>query len=422
MRKLLNQTLIYYSIYALVMLLLVTPFFYWLSLKLHLDDVNEAIHLREKEFWAEPKWKLLSPENIAKWNEFNRDIKILPDTVSVAKNNIVQQVFYDELDDEWEPYQVLYRDVDTQAGKTVLMIRINLIESEDLMQTTALTSFLILLLLLIGFVVVTRITSSTLWSPFYQILQQIEEFNIEQKNKPDFPETKTAEFQNLRQGLEKLISENIKAFEREKEFTQNASHELQTPLAIFQSKLDMLLQDADLTEHQSVILQQLYDASARLLRINKNLLLLAKIKQQHFLRKEPVNVRGLIQEVLPYFAEQAEEKALSFGVDLADDLLIEANKALTEVVINNLLMNAIRHNVQKGSIHVSLSGNILSVANTGLEAALNRKTIFQRFSTSSTHAHSSGLGLAIVKKITRLNGWRVDYHFKNHLHVFSISF
>lgn len=422
MRKLLSQTLIYYSIYALLMLLIATPFFYWLSLKLHLDDVKEAISLREKEFMAESKWKLLSAKDIAKWNEFNRDIKILPDTVGAAKGEIVRQVFYDALDDEWEPYQVLYRDVDTQEGIRVLMVRINLIESEDLMRGTALISIMILIFLLTGFVAVTRITSSRLWSPFYQILHQIEQFNIEQKSKPDFPETKTVEFQNLRQGLEKLISENIKAFEREKEFTQNASHELQTPLAIFQSKLDILLQDADLTENQSVILQQLYDASARLLRINKNLLLLAKLEQQWFIGKEPLNVRSLIQEVLPYFSEQAEEKALSLTTNLSEKEVLKANKGLTEILINNLILNAIRHNVFNGHIYIALNQNTLTVRNSGAPEPLDEHNIFQRFSSGGRYSHSSGLGLALVKKIAELNHWQVTYSFENNEHIFSVIF
>lgn len=422
MKKLLNQTLVYYSAFALLMLLLVTPFFYWLSLKLHIDDVDEAIWLREKEFLAEPKWKNLTEEDIEKWNSFNRDIKILPDTVHMTKGQIIDQIFYDVLADEWEPYRVLYRDFETVDNKAILMIRINLIESADLMQATGIIFLAILVILLVGFVLVTRVVSNKLWSPFYQILHLIEAFDIEQKNKPYFPDTKTLEFYKLRQALERLIWGNIKAYEREKEFTQNASHELQTPLAVFQSKLDILLQDPDLTKHQSVILQQLYEASSRLLRINKNLLLLAKIEYDQFTIKEPLNVKGLIAEVLPYFSEQAEEKQLTITADMPDNILIEANKGLTEIMINNLLMNAIRHNVKNGNIDIRLSENSLIVKNSGVEVALNDQNIFQRFTKNSVQAHSSGLGLALVKKISNINNWQVNYYFEKSIHIFSISF
>ncbi len=422
MRKLLNQTLIYYAAFALMMLLLATPFSFWILQKLHLDDVDEAIWLRKNEFFSEPKWDNLTKEDIQKWNEFNRDIKILPDTVTLPKSKLVQQVFYDRLANEWEPYRVLYQDIEVAGGDAVLMIRINLIESADLMQSTAIIFLVILVVLLIGLVLLTRIVSNKLWAPFYQTLSQIEVFDIEKKNQPHFTKTKTIEFHKLHQVLGKLIAENIKAFDQEKEFTQNASHELQTPLAIFQSKLDTLLQNRDLTADQASILQQLYDASARLLRINKNLLLLAKIENKQFSQKEQLNIRNLIRDVLPYFLEQAEEKQLAIYNEMSNNLFIEANKGLTEILINNLIMNAIRHNIQKGFIHLILSQDKLTVKNTGIDKALNIEHIFQRFSKSTDQAHSSGLGLAIVKKITNLNHWQVSYAYQNKEHVFSVRF
>lgn len=422
MKKLLNQTLIYYSAFALLMLLLATPFFYWMSQKLHIDDVDEAIRLREKEFLTEPKWNELSEEDIEKWNEFNRDIKILPDTSGVTKGKIIDQVFYDVLSDEWEPYRVLYRDIQTEESKSVLMIRINLIESEDLMRATGVIFLAILMILLVGFVLVTRVVSGKLWSPFYQTLHLIEAFDIEQNNKPHFPATKTLEFYKLTQTLERLITENIKAFEREKEFTQNASHELQTPLAVFQSKLDILLQNPDLTKEQAIILQQLYDASARLLRINKNLLLLSKIENKQFSQTEPLYLETMIEEVLPYFEEQAEDKALNIEWQCKEDVSIEANKGLTEILVNNLIMNSIRHNVASGHIHIVLDRNTLIIKNSGIPEPLDEQNIFQRFSRGTRHSHSSGLGLAIVKKIAELNHWQVAYNFENNEHIFSVTF
>lgn len=422
MKKLLNRTLIYYSVFAVLMLLLATPFFYWMSQKLHVDDVDEAIRLREKEFLAKPKWNRLSEEDIEKWNEFNRDIKILPDTSKVTKGKIIDKVFYDALDDEWEPYRLLYRDIQTDESKSVLMIRINLIESEDLMQATGIIFLAILLILLVGFVLVTRVVSGKLWSPFYQTLHLIEAFDIEQKNKPHFPDTKTLEFHKLKLALEELITENIKAFEREKEFTQNASHELQTPLAIFQSKLDILLQNPDLTEEQAIILQQLYHASARLLRINKNLLLLSKIEHKPFSHTEPLSIEKMITDVLPYFEEQAVDKTLNIEWHCKEEVSFEANKGLTEILVNNLFMNAIRHNVSNGHIYIRLTRNMLTIKNSGITEPLDEQNIFQRFSSGTRHSHSSGLGLAIVKKIAELNHWQIAYNFENNEHIFSVTF
>lgn len=422
MRKLLNQTMIYYSGFAFLMLLLATPFFYWISQRLHLDDVDEAILLRKQEFYAAAHLNQLKDDDIVKWNRFNRDIKILPDTVTAAKRRIIQQVFYDALADEWEPYRVLYEDISIGGKPAVLMIRINLIESEDLMQGTVVIFLVILLILLAGFVLTTKVISVRLWKPFYCTLRSIEAFDIEARTEPDFAESKTFEFVQLNSVLKKLISQNINAFEREKEFTQNASHELQTPLAIFQSKLDLLLQNPHLNADQALILQQLYEASSRLLRINKNLLLLTKIEHRQFSEKERVNIKKVIEEVLPYFSEQAQEKELHIDVVYGDDVFIEANRGLTEILINNLFMNAIRHNKQRGCIRVMLMPHTLMLENTGVDRALNKEDMFQRFSANGERHHGSGLGLAIVKKIATLNDWNVSYHFHDNLHIFSVFF
>lgn len=422
MRKLLNQTLVYYAILSLLMLLLATPFFYWLSKVMHYNDVDEGIRLREKEFFQEKKWQSLTPSEIQKWNEYNRDIKILPDTITVSKEHILDQVFYDELDQEWEPYRVLYRDLTLNGNRNILMIRLNLIEKEDLWKASAILLTSIFIFLLGGFLLITKWVSSRLWAPFYQSLEIIYGFDIEKKELPFFPTSRTLEFVQLQQALEKLITHTLNAFEREKEFTQNASHELQTPLAIFQSKLDLLLQSPGLSESQAAILQQLYDASARLLRLNKKLLLLAKIENNQYLDKVELNINNMVLEVMDYFSEQGEEKKLKMRIIPSEGLFVFANRGLTEILINNLFLNAIQHNVPFGEIRISFGKNSLIIQNSGQSEPLDPEKIFRRFSKSSPTDRGTGLGLAIVKKIADLNAWKIKYEYVQNLHSFSISF
>ncbi|UBM60739.1 HAMP domain-containing histidine kinase [Marinilongibacter aquaticus] len=422
MKKLLHRTLRYYALYAVGMVCLITPFSYWLFQKIHLDDVDEAIWLRSREFDAQAQWAKLSEEDIGKWNDFNRDIKILPDTVQIEKGQIVQQVFYDALADEWEPYRVLYRNIPTATSPKVLMIRINLIESKDLLLASAEVVLCILLALLIGFLFLTRVISKKLWSPFYHSLDLLDAFDIEQTNKPAFSKTDIAEFHKLNVALERLIADNMKAFEREKEFTQNASHELQTPLAIFQSKLDMLLQSKDLTAEQAEILQELYAASARLLRINRNLLLLAKIEHKQFSEVETLSFKSIIEEALPYFQDQAFEKDLTINWVFGTEGVVNGSRGLCEILVNNLIMNAIRHNVRGGEVNISLQKGCLKIQNTGQVEALQGDEVFRRFSRGNKQAVSSGLGLAIVKKIARQYRWEIEYRFQDSQHTFSLFF
>jgi signal transduction histidine kinase len=421
MKKLLTKTLSYYTIFASLMLLLTSPVFYFLSEKLYIDDVDEAIHLRKIEF-VQNNLPALTVKEIPVWNKFNRDIHLLNDTVSEKKEVIIDRFFYDTLDVEWEPYRVLYSDIKIENRPYTMMIRLNLVESEDLMKTTALLYIITLIVLLVVIIIVSKIISDRLWKPFYETLLVINDFNIEQHLLPPFTSGNTKEFEQLNHALQKLIEQNIMAYQTQKEFTENASHELQTPLAVFQSKLDLLLQNPSLTEEQALIIQQLYEASSRLSKTNKNLLLLAKIENKVFTQKENISIDRLINEVLPYFGEQAEEKEISSTVRFENPLVVFAHKGLSEILINNLLLNAIRHNSEKGKILIHLKNNELIISNTGNGEALQNDKLFKRFSKISENAHSSGLGLAIVDQICKLNGWKVTYYFENNLHHFSISF
>lgn len=422
MRKLAAKSLIYYSIFAILMLGLATPLFFWITQKLYLDDVDEAILLREEEFFSDGLYTTLEDEDLEKWNAYSRDIKILPDTVNAEKGKIIQQVFYDKLADEFEPYRVLYKEIIVDGHKANLMIRINLVESRDLMHSILVIDASILIILLLGFVLVTNVISNKLWGPFYKTLGYIDKFNLKEGGQPDFPPTNTLEFDRLNNSLKKLIGQNLQAFEHEKEFTQNASHELQTPLSVIQSKLDILLQNEDLTEDQALILQQLYDATSRLYRINKNLLLLARLEHDQFPTKENLHIANVIRDVLPYFREQAKEKRLTIKTNLAFDTTIQTNRGLFEILVNNLILNAIRHNIKEGHIDLTLTKDQLIIANSGRTESLESDKLFKRFSRSTKRSESSGLGLAIVKKISDLNQFKIRYDFLKKEHVFTIEF
>ena len=422
MNKLLNKTLLYYCSFAVVLLVVVTPITYWVMQSLQLEDVNESIALRKNEFMQRSQWNNLSPEEIEAWNRFNRDIKLLPDTVTAPMETIVEQVFYDTLDVEWEPYHVWYQRVPVAEGEAILMVRKDLIEAEDIFTGAATVILSTLVALLIGFLILTRIIAARLWRPFYQSLEVLRGFDISEGQHPELASSRIAEFAELKAVLDGLISHSISRFRKEQEFTQNASHELQTPLAVFRSKLDLLLQNESLTEDQAKLVHELYDAANRLLRINKNLLLLAKMENTAYERTEVIDMAALVRETLPYFEEQAQEKSLTIDQQLYETTTVSGNRGLVEVLVNNLLMNAIRHNRAGGAIQIELTQTSLRISNTGATEALDAEHVFERFAKTSRHAHSAGLGLAISRKIARLHEWELSYQFEEQQHVFLLHF
>lgn len=422
MNRLLNRTLLYYTLFATIILLLSSPFFYLMMERLYIDDVDEAIMLRKKEFLLKSQSALKSSD-INVWNRFNRDTRILPDTVTTKpKDDIIQEVFYDEMTPEWEPYRALYTNVKIQGQRYVLMIRLNLVESEDLIKTLTWLYFGVLFTLLIVILFITRFISNRLWKPFYDTIEKIRQFNIEQHTLPAFTKTPIVEFRQLNKGLSKLIKNNLKAYRNQKEFTENAAHELQTPLAVFQSKLDILLQEPSLNNNQASILQSLYEASSRLSRVNKNLLLLAKIENNQYTLRDLVDTRVLIEEVLPYFTEQSLTRNLTLNVDILDAPVVNATRALVEIMINNLILNAITHNKMNGSISIKAAANEFLVCNTSNHPQLNTESLFKRFGKTSRASNSSGLGLAIIKQVCQLHQWQVSYEYKSDMHCFSIIF
>lgn len=277
--------------------------------------------------------------------------------------------------------------------------------------------------LMAAFMLATRLIYKRLWNPFFQTLSQIEQFNIKNNEMPQFPQTGIKEFVQLNNALEKLAENNMNAYKIQKEFTENASHEMQTPLAVFQSKLDILIQQPDLTEEHLSIIQSLYDTTSRLSRINKNLLLLAKIDNLQFVETQTINVTEVITESLSFLTKQAAGKNICIEMNIIrDSCRIEANRTLIESLVNNLITNAIRHNTANGHIGVAFGDERLTVTNTGINHPLDEKILFRRFGRMNEKTKGSGLGLAIVQQICVLNKWQIHYDFDRGMHRFTVTF
>ena len=238
---------------------------------------------------------------------------------------------------------------------------------------------------------------------------------------PQLAESDTKEFVRLNIALQRLMTDSLHSYRLQKEFTENASHELQTPLAVFQSKLDLLLQQPELTERQAAIIQDLYQMNSRLSRLNRNLLLLAKMENNQFSRTESVDVITVIKDLQPYLESLSGGLILKQNFSTAS-LPIKANRSLLESMVNNLVVNAVRHNKTSGEITVFLSDNRLMVSNTSDDAALDADQIFNRFYRPSEKTTGNGLGLSIVKAVCDYHGWKILYAYADGKHQFVVIF
>ncbi|MFZ6025938.1 MAG: sensor histidine kinase [Bacteroidota bacterium] len=419
-KKLLNKTLETYLIYSVLILIISAPLFYYATKKLYTKEADDTLLLHKKEF-IKYAASTLKYTDIPLWNKFNRNAKIYS-IKQVTKDTLFFSSYYDTLDAEVEPYRELNFPISIQGKPYTYSERINLVETEDLLKNIALLFFAIISILLFGLFFITKKLSLNLWKPFYKTLHQIESFEIDKTKQPDFAETGVEEFNRLNTSIQKLIERNIAIYKSQKEFIENAAHELQTPLAVFQAKIDTLIQRSDVTQEQSEILSSLNDNVSRLNRLNKNLLLLSKIENESYSDILTISLADCIQKNFNFFAEQAKAKSLIIKMELEKDFEIRSNPVLAEVLISNLFLNAIKHNIENGLISITIYKDKLVFSNSGQPNPLTMDKLFKRFSKSNSSEQGTGLGLSIVKKIADINNWSVTYNYINNLHSFSILF
>tara|TARA_R110000868_G_scaffold83058_6_gene234728 strand:+ start:26061 stop:27326 length:1266 start_codon:yes stop_codon:yes gene_type:complete len=419
-KKLLHKTQRAYLIFSILLFVIVAPLFYVLSNKFYIDEVDETLMLQKSDFIQHSISKL-KIEDIPIWNRFNNTIEIL-DPYKLKKDTLFYSTSFNKTEQENDRYRELNTPITIEEKPFVFSAKVNLIESEDFMLSIVLLFLSLIALLILGMYLITKKLSQRLWHPFYQTLEQIEDFEIDRHSKLHFTNSNIEEFNRLNKSINDLIDRNLAIYNNQREFVENAAHELQTPIAVFKAKVDTLIQRLDITAGQSELLSSLNNAISRLSRVNKNLLLLAKIDTDQYNETETFSIQQVIEKQLDFFVEQAEQKNITIKTSFQKDIMVNANYGLTELLISNLLLNAIKHNVTNGIITITISEHQLEITNTGTKLDLKVEDLFNRFSKSSTSTQGNGLGLAIVKKIADHNTWTISYSFLKNEHSFTVTF
>jgi signal transduction histidine kinase len=258
-----------------------------------------------------------------------------------------------------------------------------------------------------------------LWKPFYAILDQLRHFSISRNSAVVFPEARTQEFSYLSRSLNSMAEKITYDYLALKEFTENASHEIQTPLSVISSKIEMCLQDTKLSSEQAALLIEANHAVNTLATLNKGLITLTKLDNQQVEAPVEISIGKLMEERLLLFEEFIHEKELQVerSIDPATRLLI--NPLLANILFDNLIKNAIKHNYKGGKILIEVTPQHTSISNTGTEPSVPTEKFFERFYKAGSD-DSLGLGLAIVKKICDTNALTISYTYAEGLHTLLI--
>ncbi|HVU55003.1 MAG TPA: HAMP domain-containing sensor histidine kinase [Puia sp.] len=419
--KLLHKSIRQLSQYALIVFIICVPLFYFIIEQLYIQDVDDALYLKRDELRLRAA-HLQTDRDIDLWLHMDDDVKIALLRVRPARDSLYFTQYLDSIPQEIEPYRELVSSIVIGGKPYKLVVRASLVESRDLIIGIAEAQAVLLLLLLAGWVLILRITSRRTWKGFYATINKLRQYELDGGQVPAFEKTDVREFDDLNKAIGELIHRNQEVYASQKKFIENASHEMQTPLAIFRSKLDNMIESSSLSADTSRDYQVLYEAVQRLYHLNKGLLLLSKISNHQFDETKEIFIGEMIRQCVDFLREIIDRKAIDLRLDLPVDHTVRANETLLQVMLTNLLTNAIRHNHDNGAVFVSLEPARLTITNSGAALPFPQKELFTRFKKHSAPEKGIGLGLSIIKDIADKYEWPIKYVYAGSLHQFHLYF
>ncbi len=423
---LLNRSLKYLSISLLPVVSLWAVVFYFNMLDEIKESVDEGLENYKRLLIQKAR---TSPEILTKdrmGENFFSVSEISRERALSARDRYVDTLIdMQDADDETpepEPVRMLVTAFEQDGRYYTLHIINPMVEEDDLIEELFRETIGLYLILVTSIILINNFVLKRLWKPFYSLLQQLTQYRLGSSEHLPQAKTDTREFKNLQQAVNILLQHTTATYEQQKQFIGNASHELRTPLAIAISKLELLLEKGNLDEVQAGSISEVLQIVERLVRLNKSLLLLAKIENRQFLDNQAVSINKIVREGINDLEEIAAFRNVHISLKETAQLSVRMDAALAGVAVLNLLRNAVFHNVPDGMVHVHILQHAVRVCNTGKTEPLIPEKIFTRFYKPDAGTAGTGLGLAIVKAVCGLYNFTVSYQFDEDMHCFEISF
>lgn len=338
-----------------------------------------------------------------------------------------QDRFYDstvyiETEDEQEPVRVMKSCFRTSDGNFYeLELHISTLERDNMVRAIFWYLIILYIILLVCTMLGTRLVLRRVFVPFDRLLAWLDEVTPGRAVPQLRNETRITEFKRLNQAAVAMSQRSERAYQEQKTFIENASHELQTPLAIAQGKLELLVQSEGLTKEQLTHIDGLYQTLGRVVKLNKSLLLLSRINNGQYPHSSQININQMLHEVLDNLMDIYQYKQIKLSINEEAQCVICMNESLANVLLVNLLKNALTHSDQGSRVDITITGKKLTISNSG-DKALDTDKIFHRFYRADMDSkESTGLGLSIVKSIADLYGIELAYHYENS-HIFALKF
>jgi len=415
--KLLNHTLLYLSA-SLVFILSTWAVVFYFSM---MDEVYDSIDDGLENYKILIIKKAIQDTTLLSKRDFGEsNYAIRP----VAREWALQatEVFKDtamymQYEEDFEIVRMLTTYFSTSDNRYYeLKIIASMVEEDDLVADLLHALLWLYLAVIASAFIINNWVLRKIWRPFYQLQDELKGFRLGEDKLFHPPETKVREFRDMNETVAVLLKANIEVFQQQKQFIENASHELQTPLAIAINKLELLLEQSPGTDEQAQRLANVIQHLERMTRLNKSLLLLSKIENKQFSQDQTVDFNARLRQQVDDFTELLNYKDIRVELIEQANLTQRFNADLADILITNLLKNAIVHNYEGGLIRITVMDNGFEIANTGKKQALDPEKVFTRFYKSPEQTSSTGLGLAIVKAIAQFHRAHVSYTYTDNLH------
>ena len=419
--KLLNYTSVYFSLALLIIISIWAALFYYSMLIEIYDSIDDGLDNQKGLVIqkAASDTAILQKRN---FEESDYAINEIPGGSAVDfHDSYIDTMMFMQNEKSDEPVRLL-KTVFLQNGKYYeLQVATSMVEEDDLIKQLFFAILWLYLGLVLSIIIFNNFLLKKIWQPFYRLLKHLKKFRLD-KPEPISPiKTKVDEFSMLNETVQKFVQRNIDTYTSQKHFIENASHELQTPLAISINKLESLAEDEQLNPGQLKLVASALDHLERLTRLNKSLLLLSRIENKQFAEASPVDINGLTRKIAEDFSDQLNFNDLKLNIIEEDGCVQKMNPDLAVILIINLVKNAIIHNKPGGFVTITIDNKSLVIENSGIDKALDKAKIFGRFHTDEPAPGSSGLGLAIVKAISDLYHFTTTYHY-DQKHIITIHF
>ncbi len=419
--KLLNYTSAYFAAILLVIISIWAVVFYFVMLNEIYDSIDDGLD-NQKGLVIE---KAASDTTVLYKNNFDESdyaIREIPANAAVITDDIyIDTMMYMQNEKTDEPVRLL-TTIFLQNGKYYrLKIATSMVEEDDLIRQLFYAIIWLYLGMVVTIILFNNFLLKRVWRPFNQLLKQLKKFRLDKPAPVIIAKTNIDEFRLLNETIQKLLQQNIDTYISQKHFIENASHELQTPLAISINKLETLAETGQLRDEQLKLVADSLDNLERLTRLNRSLLLLSKIENKQFTALSSVHINDLVNKIVADFDDQFDYKNIRITIEDKGKCMVQMNEDLAAIMIINLVKNAIQHNNPGGFVNIIITATSLVVENSGIEIALDGEKIFNRFHSEQPSQNSTGLGLSIVKAIASLYNYRSTYSYTNN-HTITINF